>query len=70
MTGTPNFKVYLKETPNLDFGAAAIDWATTITGATLVYDSNPVAASVGAAGWKQFVFSNNFTYSGHRTLWF
>ncbi|PJJ66608.1 GEVED domain-containing protein [Chryseobacterium geocarposphaerae] len=68
MTGTPNFKVYLKETSSLDFGAAAIDWATTITGATLVYDSNPVAASTGAAGWKQFIFSNNFTYSGAQNL--
>jgi len=68
MTGTPNLKVYLKETSNLDFGAAAIDWTATVTGATLVYDSNPVPASVGAAGWKQFTFSNNFTYSGAQNL--
>ncbi|MCA6069362.1 GEVED domain-containing protein [Chryseobacterium sp. RG1] len=68
MTGTPNLKVYLKETSSLDFGTAAIDWTTTATGATLVYDSNPVAASVGAAGWKQFIFSNNFTYSGAQNL--
>jgi hypothetical protein len=68
MTGTPNLKVYLKETTSLDFGAAALDWATTVTGASLVYDSNPVTVSAGAAGWKQFAFSNNFTYSGAQNL--
>ncbi|MCA6066026.1 GEVED domain-containing protein [Chryseobacterium sp. RG1] len=68
MTGTPNLKVYLKETSSLDFGASAIDWTATVTGATLVYDSNPVTAATGAAGWKQFIFSNNFTYSGAQNL--
>jgi hypothetical protein len=66
--GTPNFKVYLKETSSTDFGAAALDWATVVSGATLVYDSNPLTAIQGGLGWKQIVFSNNFTYSGTNNL--
>jgi len=68
MAGTPNFKVYLKETSAVDFGAAALDWATEIAGATLVYDSNPSAAVGSSAGWKSFTFSTNFTYSGTQNL--
>ncbi|MDD2984224.1 MAG: hypothetical protein PHQ74_12630, partial [Crocinitomicaceae bacterium] len=41
--GTPNFKLYLKETSSIDFGAGGLDWATVVTGATLVYDSNPLS---------------------------
>lgn len=68
MSGTPNFKIYLKEVTITDFGATALDWATAITGATLVYDSNPTT-SVGAdAGWKGFTFSTNFLYSGTQNL--
>jgi hypothetical protein len=66
--GTPNFKLYLKETTSLDFGAAALDWTTAIAGATLVYDSNPLTAMQGGLGWKQIVFSTNFTYSGTNNL--
>ncbi|HLF52239.1 T9SS type A sorting domain-containing protein [Flavobacterium sp.] len=68
MAGTPNFKVYLKETPAIDFGASAIDWATQIATATLVYDSDPTASVGSTAGWKNFVFSSNFTYSGTSNL--
>ncbi|WP_332453439.1 fibronectin type III domain-containing protein [Chryseobacterium aquaticum] len=66
--GTPNLKIYLKETPNVDFGTGTIDWSTQITGATLLYDSNPVTAAAGAAGWKEFSFSSNFSYSGTSNL--
>ena len=68
MNGTPNFKIYLKETTAADLGAGSVDWATLVAGATLVYDSNPNAATAGAAGWKQFEFSNNFTYNGTSNL--
>src|SRR5690554_4656071 len=67
--GTPNFKVYLKETSDVDFGTAALDWATVVTGATLVYDSDPLTAMQGGLGWKQFTFNeDNFTYSGTNNL--
>jgi len=68
MAGTPNFKVYLKETTATDFGASAITWATELTGATLVYDSNPATSTGSSAGWKAFPFSTNFTYSGTQNL--
>lgn len=68
MGGSPTLKVYLKETSATDFGAAAIDWATEIATATLVYDSNPSAATGSSAGWKSFNFSTNFTYSGTQNL--
>ena len=38
MMGNPNFKIYVKEITAPDFGAGALDWATAITDATLVYD--------------------------------
>ena len=66
--GTPNFKLYLKESSSIDFGAGALDWTTAITGATLVYDSNPLTIMQGGLGWKQFPFSTNFTYSGTDNL--
>lgn len=61
--GTPNFKVYLKNTSALDFGDASADWTTLVTGATLVYNSNPAVAAAGPAGWKEFVLSTNFNYT-------
>ncbi|MBS4040701.1 MAG: fibronectin type III domain-containing protein, partial [Flavobacteriales bacterium] len=68
MTGTPNFKVYLKQTSLTTFGTGAQDWATLISGATLVYDTNPSAAIGTTLGWKQFQFSNNFLYTGTSNL--
>jgi hypothetical protein len=68
MAGTPNFKIYLKEVSNSDWGAAAIDWATETTGATLVYDSDPASIVGSAAGWLSFPLSTNFIYSGTQNL--
>ncbi|RRJ90205.1 T9SS C-terminal target domain-containing protein [Flavobacterium macacae] len=68
MLGTPNLKIYLKETASDNWGTASIDWSTSITGATLVYDSNPVTALGTSAGWKSFEFSTNFSYSGTQNL--
>jgi len=68
VAGTPNFKIYLKETTSTDWGSGALDWATAITGATLVYDSNPVTAIGSSSGWKSFTFLNNFVYSGTANL--
>ena len=68
MAGTPNFKVYMKEVTITDFGAGELDWATAISGATLVYDSNPAAAVGSTAGFKSFPMSTNFIYSGTQNL--
>lgn len=68
MTGIPNLKIYVKETTATDFGAGALDWATAITGATLVFDSSPLSIVGATAGWKLFPLSTNFTYSGTQNL--
>ena len=68
MGGTPNFKIYLKETTATDFGSTAIDWSTEIATATLVYDSDPASAVGTNAGWKSFVLSTPFTYDGTENL--
>ena len=68
IAGSPNFKIYLKETTATDLGTTAADWSTLVSGATLVYDSNPSSAITGASGWKEFALSTPFTYSGTSNL--
>jgi len=68
MAGTPNFKIYVKEVSATDWGSTALDWATAITGATLVFNGNPAPIVGSAAGWKSFPFSTTFTYSGTQNL--
>lgn len=68
MQGTPNFKIYLKETTAADWGTTALDWNTAIEEAVLVYDSNPSVTVGSTAGWKNFPFSTNFIYSGQNNL--
>ncbi|KQR92497.1 hypothetical protein ASG01_11300 [Chryseobacterium sp. Leaf180] len=68
IAGSPNFKIYLKETDNNDFGVANADWSGLITGAALVYDSNPVSNAAGAAGWKQFSLNTPFSYTSGKNL--
>ena len=68
MAGNPYFKIYVKEMAAIDFGAGDLEWATAISGATLVYDSNPVSSVGIDAGWKLFPLSTNFTYSGTQNL--
>jgi hypothetical protein len=68
MGGSPNFKVYLKEVSAVDWGTANLNWATAITGATLVYDGNPITILGSTTGWKNFPFTTNFPYSGTQNL--
>ncbi|ROH98031.1 fibronectin type III domain-containing protein [Chryseobacterium daecheongense] len=63
-----NFKIYMMNTTATDFGSGALDWATAISGATLVYDSNPQTAVGNSAGFKQFVHSVNFPYTSGSNL--
>lgn len=68
LTGTLNFKIYLKEVSQNDFGSGALDWATAITGATLVYDGDPTVTVGNTTGWKQFISTTPFSYSGTQNL--
>ena len=63
ISGPSNFKIYLKET-NVN-SVPSSSWATLITGATLVYDSNPVAATAGPEGWKGFLLNTPYHYTGN-----
>ena len=63
-----NFKIYMRETTATDWGTAALDWSTAITGATLVYDSNPATIIGTTAGMKSFPLIAPFTYSGNQNL--
>lgn len=62
------FKIYLKNTSATDWGSASLDWATAITGATLVYDSDPASAIGSTAGFKQFAHTSNFIYTAGSNL--
>ncbi len=68
MGGSPNLKIYFKEIPISTFGSGSINWATEITGATLVYNDNPISIIGTTAGWKNFPLATNFTYTGNQNL--
>lgn len=68
LAGSPNFKVYLKEVSNLDWGTGSVDWATEIANATLVYSGNPASTVGTAIGWKGFDLTTSFPYSGTGNL--
>ncbi|MEI8205192.1 MAG: BNR-repeat neuraminidase N-terminal domain-containing protein, partial [Bacteroidota bacterium] len=68
LTGTTNFKIYLKNTTLADFGSGNLTWATEISGATNVFDADPTANVGSTAGMKQFPFSTNFTYTSGNNL--
>ena len=65
-----SYKIYLKETSNTDFGSGSVTWATDISTATLVYNSDPSSVAGTTAGWKNFPLSTNFIYSGTQNLAF
>lgn len=62
------FKIYLKNTAALDFGSGSPDWATEISTATLVYNSDPAVAVGSTAGYKQFAHTAGFVYTGGSNL--
>lgn len=66
--GGETFKIYIKNIAASDWGAAALDWPTAITGASLVFDGAPQANVAGDQGFKKFFFSSPYTYdttNGH-----
>lgn len=60
--GNRPIKIYIKETPDNTF--TATNWATAITGATLLYDTSMTPVQ----GWNQFVLNTPFNYSGNQNL--
>ncbi len=64
LTGTVNCKIYLKNTIATDFGAASLDWATESASATLVYDDDPTDSIGNTGGFKTFISSSPFLYTG------
>src|SRR5690606_35508144 len=68
MSGSPSFRVYLKEVSNTDWGSSVLDWASETAGATLVYNGDPSAHVGNSAGMKAFPMSAPFTYSGQNNL--
>lgn len=63
-TGSPNFKLYIKNTGLANFGSGSLTWATEIATATLVYDANPNSILGSTSGFKTFQFSSPFVYTG------
>ena len=61
MTGSPNFKIYLKMVNNDTFPATNINWTneSKSSGMILVYDANPVSIMDGSNGFKNFIFNVN-----------
>ncbi|MEO7462491.1 MAG: fibronectin type III domain-containing protein, partial [Ferruginibacter sp.] len=68
ITAGGNLKIYLAEVSQIDWGTTALDWATAIAGATLVYDGDPSTIVGSTAGWKKFPLTPNFTYAGTGNL--
>lgn len=64
LSGTVNFKIYLKNSTATTYGTGSLDWATAITGATLVYDSDPTAIVGNTTGFKTFNAATSFVYTG------
>lgn len=65
LTGTVNCKIYLKNTSATDFGAAALDWSTESASATLVYNSDPTAVISNTGGFKKFILTTPYLYTGN-----
>jgi gliding motility-associated-like protein len=57
-----NLKLYLMNTTATDWGTTALTWNTAA--ATLVYDGDPAAVIGSTAGYKSFVLTAPFTYTG------
>lgn len=60
--GGETFKIYIKNIAAQDWGTAALDWPTAITGASLVFDGAPQANVAGDQGFKKFSFSSPYVY--------
>ncbi len=65
LSGTVNCKIYFKNTVATDFGTASVDWSTESASATLVYDNDPTDSIGSTGGFKAFILSTPFLYTGN-----
>ncbi|MBL0358684.1 MAG: T9SS type A sorting domain-containing protein [Chitinophagaceae bacterium] len=63
LAGTVSFKIYLKNTATNAFAAGTL-WSNEISGADLVYDSDPTAEVGVTTGFKRFDVGAPFVYTG------
>ncbi|MEO8109587.1 MAG: T9SS type A sorting domain-containing protein [Ginsengibacter sp.] len=64
LSGSVNCKIYLKNTTATDFGTGPLDWATEVSTTTLVYNNDPTSIIGNTAGFKKFILTTSFTYTG------
>lgn len=62
-TAGANWKIYVKNISATDWGAGTLDWATSIVGATKVYDGDPQAFVGSAAGWRNVTFTTPYPFN-------
>jgi Secretion system C-terminal sorting domain len=67
--GTSNFKIYLANTNNNDWGAGNLDWNTAISTATKVWDGDP-ASTIGDndLSYVPFILDIPFRYAGNNLI--
>lgn len=58
-----NWKIYVKNISASDWGAGTLDWATSIVGATKVFDGDPQAFVGSAAGWRMVTFTTPYVFN-------
>lgn len=62
MSGNPNFKIYIGNHVDSDWGSGSILWDTTAASYTLVYDTDPTAAVGASAGLREFNFTTPYSW--------
>lgn len=64
LQGTPNMKIYMRNAVDSVYGSGNIHWVNQAAAATLVYNGNPTAAAGASAGFKRFMLTTPFVYTG------
>ena len=62
-TAGANWKIYVKNISATDWGAGTLDWATSIVGATKVFDGDPQAFVGTTAGWRNVTFTTPYAFN-------
>ena len=65
LSGSVTCKIYLKNTAATDFGAGALDWSAESATTTLVYNGDPATVIGNTGGFKKFILTSPFLYTGN-----
>ncbi|MEP6584032.1 MAG: T9SS type A sorting domain-containing protein [Ginsengibacter sp.] len=65
LAGLVTCNIYLKNTTITDFGASPLDWSIESASATLVYNNDPSSVVSNTAGFKKFIVSTPFLFTGN-----